>query len=310
MIDDIRITSSVEISRQDKPSGDAEDSKDPNNLLFLSGLPEGEREEWLSFAAWIREADLYSEREAFPYLHPQLDGSHNFERFESETRAMIEGKNVADSPHASLLRKMKERFEREGLKRDDLQPLIIYMSSLKRYTKPGLVIPTWEEYDALLHGLSSFFLLFPSAPRGYRQQIADLGSLDQSFNNLRDMHEDLTAGINYFPLPLLAEFGIRPEELVNLVDNPDNRFVGVVQYLLTSIVPPIKTKAEPMLSTQWQESDECPYAWRLMIPHNLRRYEWVEHSLANAGYNGRVFGPLYRAVVKEELAAEQRAKSH
>ncbi len=289
---------------------DDEGFKDSNNLTFLRLLSESEREDWLSFSDWVRQADLYSERDVFPQLHPRLGKSYNLERFESETRATIEGKNVANSPHAKLFRKMKERFERESLHSADLQPLVLYISSLRRYTKPDLVIPTWEEYDALLHGLSSFFLLFPSAPRGYHKQVSALGALDQSFNNLRDMHEDLTAGINYFPLPLLGEFRVRPEELVNLVVDPDKRFVGMIQYLLTSFVPAIKTKAEPMLSTQWQESGECPYSWRLLISHNLRRYEWVERSLERASYNGREFGPIYRTMIKEELVAGQLPKPH
>jgi len=278
--------------------------KDIDSLLWLPEISEREATEWLTFLRWVRLADRYLERDIFQ--KPPHNSLYTFRDFVVDWHKIRHGK-VADTPHATLFNRLRQRWKKERMTEGDLQIWDLYLESLEKYVRPGLIIVDMRGYERALYGLSgTFFQGFPLAPKKYHEQIGVLGMLDQFFNNLRDLYEDISRGISYFPVTLLEEFGI--QKIEEQVTNPDEKWIKLTQYLLTSFVPSLKSRADPMLSLDWINSRECPYSWRCMIQNNLRRYGRITHVLNESGYNGEKFSPAYWDAVRADLPPETRSK--
>src|SRR3989344_7720219 len=186
--------------------------KDEDNVAWVMKLKEEEIKEWVTVLKWVRVADRLLERDMLQKQNNE--NTYTFQNFLSDWR-MLRTSQVVDknSNFASLFLELKKRWERERLSEEELKVWDLYLDSIVKYVKPNTVIPDMKEYENALYGLSgTFFRAFPFAPTGYNREIGILGTLDQFYNNLRDLYEDTVRGICYLPESLLERFGIQRKE--------------------------------------------------------------------------------------------------
>ncbi|MBI4176786.1 MAG: squalene/phytoene synthase family protein [Candidatus Aenigmarchaeota archaeon] len=274
--------------------------KDEDNAAWIMQLPEGDTKRWISVLHWVRLADRLLERDRLQAGNT----AYTFSRFLADWKKARSGEPVEDSEHTTLFSELQELWKDEGLVESDLTTWDLYLTSLEKYTRPGIIIGDMEEYEKALYGLSgTFFQAFPFKPKEHHKEAGILGTLDQFYNNLRDLHEDSARGVYYFPEALLQKFGIDRSELPKLVKEPDSRFVDMNEFLLTSFVPKLKSEAAAILS-----SGNLHPSWKLMIRNNFRRYSRIEYVFRLANHNAAKFSTSYWDHVRADTSPEIREK--
>ncbi|MBI2085210.1 MAG: hypothetical protein HYT71_01720 [Candidatus Aenigmarchaeota archaeon] len=274
--------------------------KDEDNAAWIMELPEYEIKKWVSVLHWVRLADRLLEWDRL-----QMDKSVlKFSKFLMNWKNLRIGENFADSEHAKLFEELSFLWKDQSLNNEDLEVWDLYLESLELYTRPGIVIHDMQEYETALYGLSgTFFLAFPEGPRKYKKEIGVLGTLDQFYNNLRDLYEDSVRGLYYFPETLLEQFGIKRGELSRLVVEPDERFVRMNEFLLESFAGKLKASVAHMVT-----DENLPASWQIMIKNNFKRYARIENVFRKVGYNSLEFSMVYWDHVRVDIDPKIREK--
>lgn len=274
--------------------------KDEDNASWIMQLPADDTKKWISVLHWVRLADRLLERDRL-----QSSGTtYTFSKFLDDWKKTRSGVSIEDSEHAALFGELQKLWKEEGLAESDLTAWDLYLESLEKYTQPGIIINDMDDYKKVLYGLSgTFFQAFPFKPKEYHKEAGILGILDQFYNNLRDLHEDSARGVYYFPETLLQKFSISRVELPKLVKKPDQRFVDMNEFLLTSFVPKLKAEAAAILN-----AENLHWSWKLMIKNNFHRYNRIEYVFRLVEHNAARFGTSYWDHVRADTRPEIREK--
>jgi phytoene synthase len=196
-------------------------AKDDEAVAFLSALSLSEQAEWLTRLQWLRLADRLSENEIVEPQH------RRFERFCAEWRALAD-RGEGSGEHASAWREMRAALyapSGEPRERGVISAWSDYLQALGDYTRPGTELPTLREHDRMLRRLTgNAFAVFPYLRDSEREAARGLGALDQMLNNLRDLAEDASHGLCFFPRDVLARFGVKRGSLL------DGSAIGTREY--------------------------------------------------------------------------------
>ncbi len=275
--------------------------KDEDSAAWIMTLPEDEAGRWISVLHWVRLADRLLERDR---LQRPGEQSYVFSGFMDEWKKLRGGEIPVDSANATLFLELKRLWVTEKLAEEDLKIWDLYLESLERYTRPGVIIKDIEDYEKALYGLSgTFFHAFPGRPRNYRREVGVLGTLDQFYNNLRDLYEDGVRGVYYFPETTLQQFGVKREELKKQLTEPDDRFIRMMEYLSASFGSKLRSEAAAILP-----AEDIPSSWKLMLRNNFRRYARIEHVFRLCGYNAQKFSTEYWDHVRSDIDPAISAK--
>ena len=185
--------------------------KDDENIGFIAGLPLAQQAEWLARFRWLRIADRLAENEMI-----EPDGER-FSVFRDEWRSLIACARM-DGEHAEVWREMRATWwTPQGTVSEPMAVASYgrYLEALHLYTRPGLVLRSLGDHDAMLRGISgNGICVFPYLRAEQGDAAARFGILDQMVNNLRDIVEDASRGLCYFPRDVLARFGVRAESVL------------------------------------------------------------------------------------------------
>ncbi len=274
--------------------------KDEDNAAWIMELPEDEIKKWVSVLHWVRLADRLLEWDRL-----QMDKSVlKFSKFLVNWKNLRVGENFSNSEHSKLFEELSSFWKVHNVTAEDLETWDFYLESLEKYTRPGIVIHDMQEYETALYGLSgTFFLAFPNGPIKYKKEIGILGTLDQFYNNVRDLYEDSVRGLYYFPETLLVQFGIKRGELPRLVVEPDGRFVRMNEFLLESFAGKLKASVAHMVT-----DENLPASWQIMIKNNFKRYARIENVFRKVGYNSLEFSMVYWDHVRVDIDPKIREK--
>ncbi len=262
-------------------------------------LPTVERDAWTTVLEWVRVPDRLLERDRFE----EQSGSdgYTFKDFASEWRNLRKHHIVSsNSPFATLFRRLGAYWDREKVSEYRLKIWDLYLASLERYIRPRKEIAGLREYRKALYGLSgTFFQAFPYVPKEFMKEVGVFGTLDQFFNNLRDLYEDTLRGICYYPISLLERFQIEPQDLLKLVHEPNRRFVSLNEFLLSSFASRLQTEIRPLLM-----ANSVHPSWRICMQHTIQRYGRIEYFMRLCHFNARLSRVAYWEDVQNKLSKE------
>lgn len=186
--------------------------KDDENVGFVARLPLTQQVEWLMRFRWLRIADRLAENEM---MEP---ADRRFSAFREGWRSLVACTRL-DGEHEDVWREMRAAWwTPSGTVR---KPMAVacygqYLEALSVYTRPMLVLRTLVDHDAMLRGISgNGVCVFPRVREEHRHAATCFGMLDQMMNNLRDLAEDASHGLCYFPRDVLARFGVRAEMVLD-----------------------------------------------------------------------------------------------
>jgi phytoene synthase len=221
--------------------------KDDENVRFVAALPPAQQAEWLARFRWLRVADRLAENEM---LEPEG------RRFTVFRRAWAEVAAGGDAPvgdeHEDVWREMRAAWWTPA--GDAREPIAIagyrgYLQALGSYTRPGLVLRTLAEHDAMLEGISgNGVCVFPYLREAQREAAAAFGKLDQMLNNLRDLAEDASHGLCYLPRDVLARFGVTAGAVLDGSVIGNRSWEGMMCFWLDAHLPSIRREAASFLA--------------------------------------------------------------
>lgn len=214
--------------------------KDDENIGFLAGLPLAQQAEWLARFRWLRVADRLAENEM---LEP---GDRRFSTFVDEWRSLVACARI-DGEHTDVWREMRAAWwTPQGSVREPMAVACFgrYLEALRVYTRPGLVLRTIGDHDAMLRGISgNGVCVFPYLREEQRDAAARLGMLDQMMNNLRDLAEDASHGLCYFPRDVLARFGLHAEAMLDGSAVGTRAYAGMMRFWLDEHLASVRLAA-------------------------------------------------------------------
>lgn len=119
-----------------------------------------------------------------------------------------------------------------------------YLSALREYSRNDLCLSSMDEHRRMLDRLSgSLFQLLPFLWPAHFEAIRGLGTLDQFFNNLRDLAEDSAHGICYFPNDVLDRFGLRRKDVLGGGWKSKSGWPKLMRFWLNEYLPELKLGA-------------------------------------------------------------------
>lgn len=270
--------------------------KDEDNVAWVLDLPEAERLEWVTALKWIRLPDRMLEHDVFD---SPTKASATFAQFSTAYFQVRETGDLSGSgPFYSLLAALRTRWQREALSEADLQVWDLYLFSLERYAHPDFRIADMREYGEALYGLSgTFFQTLPFMPTAYRAQVGVLGTLDQFYNNLRDLEEDTARGLCYFPDDLLNRFQLQRGDMPQLIESPTPRFVALIEWLCHCFAADLRRQLGPLLT-----APDLHPSWEIMLRSVLLRHHRIDYWFRACGYSAARFSRTYWNQVDADLA--------
>jgi 15-cis-phytoene synthase len=268
--------------------------KDTDNLAFLRGQPEGVQLEWLARCKLLRRLDRMAEAE-------RAGGGDRFTRFlEAWWSLRWADRGTPDADIAGELAVARELWlspPDDAAAQIRTYALTDYLHAVTEYSDPGLQLATLRDHDRLLGRVSgSMFQLFPYVSPERLPDIARFGSLDQAWNNIRDLAEDARAGSCFFPAETLRDYGVRWWDVITGEAIGKPLFRNMMTWWLGDYLPAVRARAAAFLSA----TDLHPSVAALRASC-LRRYERVERVLRGLDWDYRAFPAVYEAEVKREI---------
>lgn len=278
----------------------ADDSlKDEDNAAWVMELDPLIRQEWVERIGWIRLVDRLAETELIS------EQSSDFQSFRLGWQ-LLKTQGVIDKECSgqSLLTKVRDRWFGDSSPINSLciQSWDSYVDAIAKYHQPKLEIETFDQYEAMLSGLSgSLFQVLPFLSEHHWQSACYLGVVDQFYNNLRDLQEDAEQGICYFPTELLNEFKVSRDEILQMCCFANPGYYRMMHFWLDDYLPKLRQKTSRLILTQ----DLHP-SWQVMRDWSVHRYTRVERVLRNCKFNYVLFPQRYWAEVKRDLALQSQ----
>jgi phytoene synthase len=269
--------------------------KDEDNAGWVMQLEASVQQEWVKRIRWIRLVDRLAES---GLGHTE---STEFQTFLQDwQRLYSQGALSLNSPFALMLREMRDRwFDPQG---QLLNPAVVqawgrYITAMATYNHSNLVIETCGDYEQLLNGLAgSFFQVLPFLADHHRNDARQFGIVDQFYNHLRDLQEDISHGICYFPEELLIQFGVSREEFfqARVLHNPN--YFKMMQFWLDVYLPRLRRRVRPLIMAK----DLHP-SWQILCDWSLHRYRRIEQVFRECEFDYVQFSRLYWKRVRSEL---------
>lgn len=255
-------------------------------------LEEVDRRKWVDVLLWLRVSDRLLEKER-QLGHKAKNGEYNFQSFLKDWKQLrSSGKTNKKSPFFSLFENLRQRWEEEQFTDSQLKVWDTYLES-QICVHPEEEILTMKDYKKALRGISgSFFQMFPDAPKSMMREVEALGTLDQFYNNLRDLVEDTHHGLCYFPVELMDDFKIKRKDMANIIHTSNNQFSNMIEHLFATFVSDERKKTAPLFSFPLH------YSWKICIENVLTRHARVEYVFRLSGYNATKFTKNYWEIVR------------
>ena len=139
---------------------------------------------------------------------------------------------------------------------------------LSTHTGP---IATMQEHDVMLRELGGgAFQLLPFLGEHW-EAVADFGALDQFWNNVRDLREDLDRGLCFFPQALLDEHRIFRGEILRGSAIGVTGWYTMLRWWLDVYAPRVRERARPFLGGTGLHP-----SWERFRAECLRRHKRIE----------------------------------
>ncbi|MGD1937703.1 MAG: squalene/phytoene synthase family protein [Cyanophyceae cyanobacterium] len=306
--------------------------KDEDNAAWVMELPDGERREWVERIRWIRLVDRLAEKGQISAIAPEgvyteasFNGASeettdaalfpsNFSEFYQSwqrLRTVQPGKATDfiahDLPHQSLEAPLSSILEgiaqrwfqisQKEMDRLSIQSWDSYVSAIAFYHGRHTEIQTLTDYETMMDGLAgSFFQILPYLEPHHWDCARHFGIVDQFYNNLRDLHEDLQQGICYFPAELLDRFGVTRESVVDGSCIGTENYRQLMEFWVGDYLLTLRRRAHGLLLC----SDLHP-SWLRLRAWCLRRYERIEQVMRQCKFDFVKFSQCYWQAVREDL---------
>ncbi|MDY6938121.1 MAG: squalene/phytoene synthase family protein [Cyanobacteriota bacterium] len=274
----------------------ADDSlKDEDNVAWVMVLSDRARREWIERIGWIRLVDRWAENELLD------DRCCEFQQFRTGWQFLRDrGFVPPNHPREAMLARMKACWFGPLATRADalaVESWDSYIQGISTYHQPNLVVESLEEYERMLENLAGkFFQILPFLSPDCWQAACDFGMLDQFYNNLRDLHEDASQGICYFPSDVLAQFGITREEILQCRGFSNPGYNQLIEFWLDEYLPRLRHRANDLI-----EADGLHPSWQILRDWCLARYRRIETTFRRCKFDYVRFPQEYWAAVAEDL---------
>lgn len=259
-------------------------AKDEDAAGWVIDLAPAERDRWVRHIKWIRLADRLAENER---LEPQ---TARFTTFRAAFDALATTGAVAPGPHAEVMREIAAGLVEQGPMADrHVEAWRAYLDALTRYRLHSEPIEDVRVYDEALGQLSgNASRLFPFLTAKHWDSIYHLGALDQFFNNLRDLAEDVEQGVAFFPRTTLERFGVLPGDL--RADKPHEQagYRAMMEYWLGDHRRDLLARAKPFI-----EAADLHPTLAVMRENTLARYDRIERVFRRCDLDFRRFAHEY-----------------
>ncbi|KAM3103778.1 squalene/phytoene synthase family protein [Phormidesmis sp. 146-20] len=269
--------------------------KDEDNAAWIMELDPEIREQWIERIHWIRLADRLAENGLIHSEKSQFQWFYDSWNWLKETGEVQPG-----CPHSKLFYRMRDRwFEdlSDPIGHLSIQSWDQYLSSLAKYHKGHLVISSFDQFEGMLEDLAApFFQVLPFLSEHQWHAAGQFGTLDQFYNNLRDLREDAEQGICYLPTELLDRFKVSRAEILSLqaIDNPGYR--PMMKFWIHEYLPQLHRKAYPFIL-----APDLHPSWQMLRDWSLHRYRRIERIFRRCDYDYLRFPRLYWQEVKRDL---------
>jgi phytoene synthase len=269
--------------------------KDEDNAAWIMELEPSIRQEWIERSHWIRLVDRLAENDL---IHP---GASEFDKFHESWQWLLQtGEVRAGCPYQNLFNAMRDRWLTKDFQRSQCLSVLSwdrYLWAIKHYHAPHLRIETLDQYERMLQDVGgTFFQVFPFLSPEYWRAAFHLGTLDQFYNNLRDLQEDAQQGLCYLPNRLLQQFGVHREEILQSLAYYNPGYHRMMEFLLDGYLPQLHQKTNALLTA----SDLHP-SWQILRDWSFHRYRRIERTFRKCDFNYNQFPQVYWAKVKQEL---------
>jgi len=269
--------------------------KDQDNAGWVLQLELSEQRAWVERIRWVRLVDRLAETEL---IDPT---SSQFQSFYREWQTLLLTSEVeAGSAHTPLLAAIREHWwhsDGRPAQFDVIRAWQQYVSAIRRYHVPNLVIHTCEEYEQMLLDLAgSFFQTLPFLTDDQRSAACQFGVVDQFYNHLRDLQEDAVQGICYLPTELLNRFNVSRTDILHQQAPMQSNYHHMMQFWLNDYLPKLQQRVHSLKS----KNDLHP-SWRILIDWSIYRYRRIERIFRQCHFNYTQFPAVYWAQVKAEL---------
>lgn len=269
--------------------------KDEDNAGWVMQLEPEIQQEWVERIRWIRLVDRLAESGlTCPYAAGFQDFMVAWQILQQQ------GTLPKNSPYISILAGMRDRwFDAQGR---ILQPATVnawnhYVEAIAAYSVPDLTITSCGDYEQLLNRLAgSFFQVLPFLAEHHRADACQFGVVDQFYNHLRDLQEDMTHGICYFPLELLNEFGLCRADFFTHRVLKDANYYKMMQFWLDVYLPRIRRRVRYLMTSR----DLHP-SWKTLCDWSVCRYRRIEQVFRECEFDYTRFPHAYWKRVRSEL---------
>ncbi len=276
--------------------GVADDAlKDEDNAGWVLDLAPDIQAAWLQRIRWLRLVDRLAEQALI-----QADPTRFTQFLAGWQQLKIQGTPPPAHPDRPLLEELRQAWFGQHGQRFDAPAIAAwerYLTTIHRYHQPGLVFTTLAEYETFLVDMGGgFFQVFPFVAAHQRAAIAYWGRLDQIYNQLRDLQEDLQQGLCYFPTQVLAQFGLHREALLDPAQRTAAPYQHLMQFWVDKYLPRLRRKARQIA----RHTDLHP-SWAIFLEWSIARYRRIETTLRECAFDYERFTAVYWPRVQAEL---------
>lgn len=260
-------------------------AKDEDAAGWVIDLAPAERDRWVKHIKWIRLADRLAENQR---LEPH---GARFTGFRAAFDALAATGSVDPAgPHSDVMREIAAGLVELGPMADrHLEAWRAYLDALARYRLQSEPIEDVRGYGEALGQLSgNASRLFPFLTAKHWESIYHLGALDQFFNNLRDLAEDVEQGVAFFPRTTLERFAVVPSDLLRDKPHELPGYRAMMEYWLGDYRRELLDRAKPFL-----EATDLHPTLLVMRVSTLARYDRIERAFRRCDLDFRRFAHDY-----------------
>lgn len=254
--------------------------------------------------------DLWQERVTWIELvsnlakNDHLQGSNRYQQLKEDWRTFI-GQRIInrDSEFHSMFERMNWLWFREIPDWSTIKAWDDYLHTVDKYYKPELVIKTLVEHNQMLERLSgSLFQVLPLVHKRYWNEIRYLGVVERVYIHIRDMAEDASRGICYFPEDVLSRYSLKREQFLDgsCINQPEYRHL--IHYWLNIYLPNFKQHTQRLLVAVDLHS-----SWLVLLEWTLQRHSKIESVFRCCDYNYITFPNLYWSDFCDKESRENKA---
>ncbi|WP_159460577.1 squalene/phytoene synthase family protein, partial [Calothrix rhizosoleniae] len=253
--------------------------KDLDSAGFVLNLESEIRDKWLERVSWLRLVDQLAESEFI-----DCQGTE-YNNFVADWKLLL---NEGIIPVDSSFEKMLNQIRNSWFANTDniinslcIQSFDSHIMANVQYHQPNLEIHTLNNYQIMLENLSgTAFQILPFLTPEHWQLVYYLGTVDQFYNNLRDIHEDAERDICYFPLELLNEFGVTREEICQMEAFRNTGYHRMINFWLDEYLVKIREKLSKFILV-----NNLHPSWIICRDWCLQRYSRIEQVFRECNFD-------------------------